>query len=47
MDYLNDGEKAAMIDAEHEFDRKFIHELYREKIETIGHMIRPGGEIRL
>lgn len=36
MDYLGDGEKAAMIDAEHEFDRKFIHALYREKIESLG-----------
>lgn len=36
MDYLSDREKAAMIEAEHEFDRKFIHELYREKIDSLG-----------
>jgi len=36
MGYLSDREKAAMIEAEHEFDRNFIHALYREKIESIG-----------
>jgi hypothetical protein len=36
MDYLSAGEKAAMLDAEHAFDRKFIHVLYREKVESIG-----------
>jgi len=36
MDYLDDREKAAMIEAEMEFDRTLIHELYREKVESIG-----------
>jgi hemerythrin-like domain-containing protein len=33
MDYFDEGEKAAMIAEEMEFDRKLIHELYREKVE--------------
>jgi hypothetical protein len=33
MDYLDEGEKAAMIAEEMEFDRKLIHALYREKVE--------------
>jgi hemerythrin-like domain-containing protein len=35
MDYLDEGEKAAMIAEEMEFDRKLIHELYREKVEAL------------
>jgi hemerythrin-like domain-containing protein len=36
MDYLSDEEKSSMISAEREFDRKFIHDIYREKVESIG-----------
>jgi hemerythrin-like domain-containing protein len=35
MDYLDEGEKAAMIAEEMEFDRKLIHELYREKVKAL------------
>jgi hemerythrin-like domain-containing protein len=36
MGYLSEGEKAAMIEAELEFDREFVHRRYREKIESLG-----------
>jgi len=35
MDYFDDAEKAAMIEAEREFDQGLIHELYREKVESL------------
>jgi len=35
MDYFDDAEKAAMIAAEREFDMSLIHELYRERVESL------------
>jgi hemerythrin-like domain-containing protein len=35
MGYFDEREKAGMIAEELEFDRKLIHELYREKVEAL------------
>lgn len=35
MDYFDDAERAAMIEAEREFDMSLIHELYRERVESL------------
>jgi hemerythrin-like domain-containing protein len=34
MEYFNQEEKDAMLEQEHEFDRKLIHQIYKEKITT-------------
>lgn len=38
MGYLSDTEKAEVVRAEHEFDRKLVHALYREKMEEAAGM---------
>ncbi len=40
MDYLDDAEKAAMLEAEREFDMGLIHDLYRERVESIEFEVR-------
>lgn len=35
MDYFDDAEKAAMIEAERGFDMGLIHEIYRERVESL------------
>jgi len=35
MDYFDDAEKAAMIEAEREFDMSLIHEIYKERVESL------------
>ena len=41
MDYLSDEEKASMVDAEREFDRKLIHRIYREKVDQVANGVGP------
>jgi hemerythrin-like domain-containing protein len=48
MDYLDDRERAAMIDAEREFDRQLLHDLFREKVEAAARLagIGPSNDRR-
>lgn len=39
MAYFDDAEKAALIAAEREFDRSFVHTLYREKVAALAAMV--------
>jgi hemerythrin-like domain-containing protein len=35
MSYLNQTEQESMLEEEREFDRNFIHEIYKEKVEEV------------
>jgi hemerythrin-like domain-containing protein len=35
MNYLNQAEQESMLEAEREFDRNFIHEIYKEKVDQV------------
>lgn len=39
MAYFDDAEKAALIAAEREFDRSFVHTLYRERVAALAAMV--------
>lgn len=42
MKYLTESEREAMLDAENEFDRNFVHETYRRVIETVENRKEKG-----
>jgi hemerythrin-like domain-containing protein len=35
MNYLNQAEQESMLEEEREFDRNFIHEIYKERVEEV------------
>lgn len=35
MNYLNQAEQESMLEEEREFDRNFIHEIYKEKVDEV------------
>lgn len=35
MNYFNQAEQESMLEAEQEFDRNFIHEIYKEKVDEV------------
>lgn len=35
MNYFNQAEQESMLEEEREFDRNFIHEIYKEKVDKV------------